>query len=107
MIFSEYEERFEMMQLVEGNCQRTEVGELLHITKVHYFMDNIKKLVSVLGYIDETLFETKYKRIVHLIRILVQISAVMALMHFWNPGYRYFTFEDIDMTPSLKTMPRF
>jgi hypothetical protein len=82
MIFSEYEERFEMMQLVEGNCQRTEVGELPYITKVHYFMDNIKKLVSILRYMDETLFETKYKRIVHLIRILVQISAVTALMHF-------------------------
>jgi hypothetical protein len=29
--------------------------------------------VSVLGHVDETLFEKKYKRIAHLIRILVQI----------------------------------
>ena len=70
-------------------------------------MDNIKKLVSFLGYMDKTLFERKYKRIVHLIRILIQISTIMALMHFWNPGNRYFTFKNIDMTPSLKIMPRF
>jgi len=75
IIFSEYGERFEMMQLVEEDCPMTEVGELSHMTKVYYSMDNIKKLVSVLEYVDETLFEKKYKRIAHLINISIQISA--------------------------------
>jgi hypothetical protein len=48
------------------------------------------------------LFERKYERIAHLIRIPVQISAVKALMHFWNPGYICFTFGDIDMTPTIE-----
>jgi len=39
--------------------------------KIHYSMDNIKKLEVVLGYVDETLFERKYGRIAHLIRISV------------------------------------
>ena len=60
-----------MMQLVEGDSLRTKVRELPHMTKVHYSMDNIKKLVSVMGYADETLFERKYTRIAHLIRISV------------------------------------
>jgi len=72
------------------------------MTKVHYFVDNIKKLVSVLGYVNETLFERKYERIAHLIGIPVQILAVKTLMHFWNPGYRYFTFGDVDMTPTIE-----
>ena len=69
--FFEYGERSEMMQFVEEDCLRIEVGELSHMTKVYYSMDNIKKLMSVLGYMDETLFEKKYERIAHLIRILV------------------------------------
>ena len=51
---------------------------------------------------DETLFEREYKRIGNLIRILIRISLVNALMNFWNPGYKYFIFGDIDMTPTIK-----
>jgi hypothetical protein len=58
-----------MMLFVEEDCPKTEVGELPHMNKVHYFLDNMKKLVSVLGYVDETFFERKYGRIAHLIRI--------------------------------------
>jgi len=91
-----------MMQLVEGDCSRTKVEELPHITKVHCFIDSINKLAPILGYIDENLFEKKYGRIAHLVRILVQISTVKALMHFWDPSYRCFTFGDVDMTPTLE-----
>ncbi|KAL9334387.1 hypothetical protein Peur_074526 [Populus x canadensis] len=80
--FSEYGERSEMMQLVEGDCSRTKVEELPHITRVHCSIDSIKKLVPIMGYIDENLFEKEYGRIAHLIRMPVQISAVKALMHF-------------------------
>jgi hypothetical protein len=72
------------------------------MTKVHYFVDQIKKLVSFLGYMDETLFARKYRRIAHVIRIPIQISAVKALRHFRNPGYRCFTFGDIDTTPTVE-----
>jgi hypothetical protein len=36
---------------------KIKVEKLPHITKVHYSIDNIKKLASILGYIDENLFE--------------------------------------------------
>jgi hypothetical protein len=80
--FSEYGERSEIMQLVEGDCLRTKVEELPHITKVHCSIDRIKKLAPIVGYIDENLFEKRYGRITHLVRIHVQISAVKALIHF-------------------------
>ncbi|KAL9405528.1 hypothetical protein Peur_002500 [Populus x canadensis] len=100
--FSEYGERSEMMQLVEGDCSRTKVEELPNITKVHYSINNIKKLAPILGYIDENLFEKKYERIANLVRIPVQISVVKALMHFWDSSYKCFTFGDVDMTPTLE-----
>ena len=92
--FLEYGERSEMMQLVKGDCSRTKVEELPHIIKVHCSIDNIKKLGLILRYIDENLFEKKYGRIAHLIRMPVQISAVKALMHFWDPSYKCFTFRE-------------
>jgi hypothetical protein len=46
-----------MMQLAERNCLRIKAGELPHITKVNYSINNIEKLVSIIGHVDETLFE--------------------------------------------------
>ena len=61
---------------------KIKIEKLPHITKVQYSIDNIKKLASILEYIYENLFEKKFERIVHLIRIFVQISVVKALKHF-------------------------
>jgi hypothetical protein len=80
--FSEYRQKSEMMQLAEGHCPRTKAGELPYMNKVHCSINNMEKLVSIISYVDETLFEMMYERIAHLIRILVQISAVKALLHF-------------------------
>jgi hypothetical protein len=82
MTFSGYGKRSEMILLVEGDYPRTKVKELLRITKLHYPVDNIKKLMPILGYIDKTLFEKRYERIAHLIRIPINILMVKALMHF-------------------------
>jgi hypothetical protein len=80
--FLENRQKSKMMQLVEGNCLRTKAGELLHITKIHCSGNNLEKLVSIMGYMDETLFERMYGRITHLMRIMVQILVVKALLHF-------------------------
>jgi hypothetical protein len=80
--FLENRQKSKMMQLVEGNCLRTKARELLHITKVHCSINNLEKLVSIMGYMDETLFERMYGRITHLMRIMVQILVGKALLHF-------------------------
>jgi hypothetical protein len=69
-----------IMQLID--CPRTKVRELPCITKENYFMDNIEKLVSVLRYMNETLFKKMCGRTAYLVRLLVYISAVKALVHF-------------------------
>jgi hypothetical protein len=68
---SEYEKKFEIMQLAEGNCPRTKARELPYITKVHCSINNMEKLVSIMSYIDETLFENMYEKITHLKKIPV------------------------------------
>jgi len=70
------------MQLAEGNYPRTKAMELSNITKVHRSINNKEKLVSIIGYVDENLFERMYRRISHLIKIPIQISVVKALLHF-------------------------
>ena len=102
MAFLEYGEKYEMMQLIEGDCPRTKINELLHITTVHYSIENIKKLMTILGYVDETLFERKYGWIALLMKISIKMSLVKALIHFWDPSYRCFTFKDVDMTPTIE-----
>jgi hypothetical protein len=69
-----------IMQLID--CPRTKVRELPCITKKNYSMDNIEKLVSVLRYVNKTLFKKICGRTTYLIRLLVYISAVKALVHF-------------------------
>jgi hypothetical protein len=70
MTLSEYGKKSKMMKLVERDYLRTKVRELPHMTKVHCFMNNIEKLVSVFSYIDKTFFE---RIITHLVSLLVQI----------------------------------
>jgi hypothetical protein len=73
MTLFEYGKKSKMMKLVERDYLRTKVRELPHMTKVHCFMNNIEKLVSVFSYIDKTFFERRYGIITHLVRLPVQI----------------------------------
>jgi hypothetical protein len=71
MTISECGKKSKMMKLVERDYLRTKVRELPHMTKVHCFMNNIEKLVSIFSYIDKTFFERRYEIITHLVRLLV------------------------------------
>jgi glutaminase len=55
-------------------------------------MKNIRK--------DE--FLKKYRRIVEIMKVFVQNSAIKVLMYFWDAEYRCFTFENVKMCPPLK-----
>jgi hypothetical protein len=57
-------------------------------------------------YIDETIFERRHGRIAQLMRLPVQAAAIKALLNFWDPSYRCFTFGNIDMTPTLEEYER-
>jgi hypothetical protein len=39
-------------------------------------------------------------------RLPVQAAAIKALLNFWDPSYRCFTFGNVDMTPTLEEYER-
>ena len=39
-------------------------------------------------------------------RLPVQAAATKALLNFWDPSYRRFTFGNVDMTPTLEEYER-
>jgi hypothetical protein len=69
-------------------------------------LNELEKLLPIMGYVDETLFKGRYGRIAQLIRLSVQVMAVKALLNFWDPNYWCFTFGNINMTPTLEEYER-
>ena len=69
-------------------------------------VNDLGKLMSIMEYVDETLFERRYGRIAQIMRLPVQAAAIKAFLNFWDPSYRCFTFGNIDMTPTLEEYER-
>ena len=69
-------------------------------------INELEKLLPIMGYVDETLFKRRYRRIAQLIRLSVQVMVVKALLNLWDPNYRCFTFGNINMTPTLEEYER-
>jgi hypothetical protein len=51
---------------------------------------------------DETEFTKIYGRVLHLLNVPVLPLAIKALIHFWDPDYRCFTFGNVDMVPTIE-----
>jgi hypothetical protein len=70
------------MQLIKA----INVEGLSCMTKVHCYVDNIEKFVSVLSYAYKILFERRHERISHQVRLIVQISIVKVFFSYfaWN-----------------------
>jgi len=47
-------------------------------------------------------FFRKYERLMEIARVEVLSPAVRALVHFWDPDYRCFSFENIDLCSTMK-----
>jgi hypothetical protein len=45
-------------------------------------VNDLGKLLSIMGYVDETLFEQRYGGIAQLIRLPIQVTAIKALLNF-------------------------
>ena len=88
------------MQLVEGNCLRTKAGELLHITKIHCSVNNLEKLVSIMGYMDETLFWKDVWEDHSSNENYGTNFSCQSPVAFLN--YKCFMFRDIDMTSTIE-----
>ena len=69
-------------------------------------MNDMDKLLPIMGCVDEMFFKREYRRIAQLMRLPIQASTIKALLNFQDPNYQCFTFENIDMTPTLKQYSR-
>jgi hypothetical protein len=47
-------------------------------------------------------FFRKYRRLVEIAKVEVLSPAVRALVHFWDPDYRCFSFGSIDLCPTME-----
>jgi arginyl-tRNA--protein-N-Asp/Glu arginylyltransferase len=47
-------------------------------------------------------FSRKYGRLLEITKIKVFNPAIKALINFWDPDYRYFSFENMDLCPTIK-----
>jgi hypothetical protein len=104
--FQEFGQESELNQIAEGKCPRIDANRLPCITKINHMVNDLGKLLSIMGYVDETLFERRYGRIAQLMRLPIQATAIKALLNFWDPSYRCFTFGNIDMTPTMEEYER-
>jgi len=104
--FQEFGQESELTQVAEEKCPRIDASRLPCITKINHMVNDLGKLLSIMKYIDETIFERRYGRIAQLMRLPVQAAAIKALLNFWDPSYRCFTFGNIDMTPNLEEYER-
>ena len=104
--FHKFGQESELTQVAEGKCSRINISKLPEITKINHTINDLEKLWSIMGYVDDTLFERRYGRIAQLMRLPLQTAAIKALVTFWDPSYRCFAFGNIDMTPTLEEYER-
>jgi hypothetical protein len=104
--FHKFGQESELTQVAKGKCPRINISRLPEITKINHTVNDLEKLWSIMGYVDDTLFERRYGRIVQLMRLPLQTVAIKTLVTFWDPSYWCFAFGSIDMTPTLEEYER-
>ena len=97
----EYEKNFELSQLTEGDCLRSDAKKMSPIKNLNYIMNEVNKLTTHFQNVDKDVFFRKYRRLVEIARVEVLSPAVRALVHFWDPDYRCFSFGSINPCPNI------
>jgi arginyl-tRNA--protein-N-Asp/Glu arginylyltransferase len=52
--------------------------------------------------IDEVVFFRKCRRLIKIMKVEVLNPIVRALVHFWDPDYRYFSFKKINLCLTME-----
>ena len=65
-------------------------------------MNDVNKLTTHFQNVDKDVFFRKYGRLVEIARVEVLSPTVRALVHFWDPDYRCFSFGSIDLYPTVE-----
>ena len=94
----------EAIQLEKGDCVNQEkVVQLPEIGKVDFEQNDLKALTQVWLEMDKKKeFQDKYGNLAYLLFVPVDTPMLKAMLHFWDPSYRCFTFNQHDMTPTIE-----
>ena len=65
-------------------------------------MNEVNKLTTHFHNVDKDAFLRKYEHLVEIAKVEVLSLAVRALVHFWDPDYRCFSFGSIDLCPTVE-----
>jgi hypothetical protein len=65
-------------------------------------MNEVNKLMTHFQNVDKDAFFNKYGRLMEIARVEVLSPAVRAIVHFWDPDYRCFSFGSIDLCPTME-----
>jgi hypothetical protein len=99
----EYGLEFESLHMAEGDCPRLDDSGISLLKDVRCVINDAIHLLPLTKYLaDEIEFTKIYGRILHLLNVPVLPLAIKALIHFWDPHYRFFTFRDVDMVPTIE-----
>ena len=89
--------------MTEGDCPRPNASGTPLLKDVRCIINDTSRLFSLTKYqVDEAKFAMKYGRILHVLKVPVLSSAIKSMIHFWDPDYRRFTFQNVDKTSTIK-----
>jgi len=71
--------------------------KLSPIKNLNCIMNEVNKLTTHFQNVDKDAFFNKYGRLMEIARVEVLSPAVRAIVHFWDPDYRCFSFGSIDL----------
>ena len=65
-------------------------------------LSGLRKYGMKLSNLDRLSFTRKYGKVLELLRVNVQEEAISALVQYYDPPLRCFTFEDFQLAPTLE-----
>jgi len=89
--------------MTEGDCSKLDESGIPLLKDVRCVINDAIRLLPLTKYLADEIEFTKINgRVLHLLNVPVLPLAIRALIHFWDPDYRCFTFEDVDMVPTIE-----
>jgi hypothetical protein len=98
----EYGQNSELSQLSEGDCSRYDARKLPVVKDLNCVVYEMKRILGHSQDIDEAAFFEKYGRLLEIAKIEVLNPAIKALINFWDPDYRCFSFGNVDLCPTIE-----
>ena len=97
----EYGKHSEMSQLIDGDCLRSDAKKMSPMKNLNCMLNEVNKLTTQFQNVDKDAFFRKYGHLMEIAKVEVLSPAVRALVHFWDPDYRCFSFGSIDLCPTV------